>query len=83
MFTRTGWQDLPEAPWSARPWRRAFRQRPAPPSSLPAPRRTTGTSGPDQPNAIRFHEREGDHRITNFGPCRGESPPACHARELA
>ncbi|WP_341719220.1 GNAT family N-acetyltransferase [Micromonospora sp. FIMYZ51] len=39
----------------------------------------TGTA---QPEAIRFYEREGYHRIDNFGPYRGEALSVCYARQL-
>ena len=39
----------------------------------------TGTA---QPDAMRFYEREGYHRIDNFGPYRGESLSVCYSREL-
>jgi len=40
----------------------------------------TGTA---QPDAQRFYEREGYHRIDNFGPYAGEPLSVCYARELA
>jgi putative acetyltransferase len=40
----------------------------------------TGTA---QPDARRFYEREGYHRIDNFGPYAGEPLSVCYARELA
>lgn len=39
----------------------------------------TGTA---QPDAMRFYEREGYHRIDNFGPYRDEPLSVCYAREL-
>ncbi|WP_416903874.1 GNAT family N-acetyltransferase [Micromonospora echinospora] len=39
----------------------------------------TGTA---QPDAMRFYEREGYHRIGNFGPYEGESLSVCYARRL-
>lgn len=39
----------------------------------------TGTA---QPDAIRFYEREGYHRIDNFGPYRGAPLSICYARDL-
>ncbi|MEU5948933.1 GNAT family N-acetyltransferase [Micromonospora sp. NPDC047465] len=39
----------------------------------------TGTA---QPDAMRFYEREGYHRIDNFGPYAGEPLSVCYAREL-
>ncbi|TCB88756.1 N-acetyltransferase [Micromonospora zingiberis] len=39
----------------------------------------TGTA---QPDAMRFYEREGYHRIDNFGPYRGEPLSRCYARDL-
>ncbi|MFG1925191.1 GNAT family N-acetyltransferase [Cryptosporangium sp. NPDC048952] len=39
----------------------------------------TGTA---QPDAIRFYEREGYHRIGNFGPYRGEVLSVCYARTV-
>jgi GNAT superfamily N-acetyltransferase len=39
----------------------------------------TGTA---QPEAMRFYEREGYHRIDNFGPYQGEALSVCYARQL-
>lgn len=39
-------------------------------------------TGPAQPEAIRFYEREGYRRIENFGPYRGEPLSVCYARDL-
>ncbi|MFE0591268.1 GNAT family N-acetyltransferase [Micromonospora echinospora] len=39
----------------------------------------TGTA---QPDAMRFYEREGYHRIDNFGPYAGEPLSVCYARRL-
>ncbi len=39
----------------------------------------TGTA---QPEAMRFYEREGYHRIENFGPYRGAPLSVCYARDL-
>ncbi|MFG2060444.1 GNAT family N-acetyltransferase [Micromonospora sp. NPDC048871] len=39
----------------------------------------TGTA---QPEAMRFYEREGYHRIDNFGPYRGAPLSLCYARDL-
>lgn len=39
-------------------------------------------TGPAQPDAIRFYEREGYERIENFGPYRGEPLSVCYARSL-
>ncbi|ABP53544.1 GNAT family N-acetyltransferase [Salinispora tropica] len=39
-------------------------------------------TGPAQPDAIRFYEREGYHRIANFGPYQDESLSVCYARKL-
>ncbi|MER7460008.1 GNAT family N-acetyltransferase [Micromonospora sp. NPDC126480] len=39
----------------------------------------TGTA---QPDAMRFYEREGYHRIDNFGPYQGEPLSVCYARDL-
>ncbi|MEV6690314.1 GNAT family N-acetyltransferase [Micromonospora sp. NPDC051196] len=39
----------------------------------------TGTA---QPDAMRFYEREGYHRIDNFGPYRGAPLSICYARDL-
>lgn len=45
-------------------------------------RRLVLETGPAQPEAIRFYEREGYHRIENFGPYRGEPLSVCYARDL-
>ncbi len=39
----------------------------------------TGTA---QPEAMRFYEREGYHRIDNFGPYAGAPLSVCYARDL-
>ncbi|MFF5171590.1 GNAT family N-acetyltransferase [Micromonospora sp. NPDC000089] len=39
----------------------------------------TGTA---QPDAMRFYEREGYHRIDNFGPYAGAELSVCYARDL-
>ncbi|WP_350347497.1 GNAT family N-acetyltransferase [Agromyces sp. G08B096] len=39
-------------------------------------------TGPAQPDAMRFYEREGYERIENFGPYRGEPLSVCYARSL-
>jgi GNAT superfamily N-acetyltransferase len=39
-------------------------------------------TGPAQPDAIRFYEREGYRPIENFGPYQGEPLSRCYAREL-
>jgi putative acetyltransferase len=39
-------------------------------------------TGPAQPDAIRFYEREGYRPIENFGPYRGQPLSRCYAREL-
>lgn len=39
-------------------------------------------TGPAQPDAIRFYEREGYRRIENFGAYRGEPLSQCYARDL-
>jgi putative acetyltransferase len=39
-------------------------------------------TGTRQPEAMRFYEREGYHRIDNFGPYRGEPESVCYARRL-
>ncbi|PRX47807.1 acetyltransferase (GNAT) family protein [Prauserella shujinwangii] len=39
-------------------------------------------TGPAQPDAIRFYEREGYRAIDNFGPYRGEPLSRCFARDL-
>ncbi len=46
-------------------------------------RRLVLETGPAQPDAIRFYEREGYHRIDNFGPYVGEPLSVCYARSLA
>ncbi|WP_367138535.1 GNAT family N-acetyltransferase [Saccharothrix sp. HUAS TT1] len=39
-------------------------------------------TGTRQPEAMRFYEREGYHRIDNFGPYRGAPESVCYARRL-
>ncbi len=39
-------------------------------------------TGTEQPDAIRFYEREGYRLIPNFGPYRGEPLSVCYARTL-
>ena len=39
-------------------------------------------TGPAQPDAIRFYEREGYTLIDNFGPYAGEPLSVCYARPL-
>ncbi|MEU4443352.1 GNAT family N-acetyltransferase [Actinosynnema sp. NPDC050801] len=39
-------------------------------------------TGTRQPEAMRFYEREGYHRVDNFGPYRGEPESVCYARRL-
>ncbi|HKS49291.1 MAG TPA: GNAT family N-acetyltransferase [Amycolatopsis sp.] len=39
-------------------------------------------TGPAQPDAIRFYEREGCLPIENFGPYRGQPLSRCYARTL-
>ncbi|MFE4545452.1 GNAT family N-acetyltransferase [Arthrobacter sp. NPDC056727] len=39
-------------------------------------------TGTEQPDAIRFYEREGYRRIDNFGPYAGEPLSVCYARSL-
>ena len=39
-------------------------------------------TGPAQPDAMRFYEREGYHLIDNFGPYVGEPLSVCYARDL-
>jgi putative acetyltransferase len=39
-------------------------------------------TGTLQPEAMRFYEREGYHRIDNFGPYQGEPLSVCYARDL-
>jgi putative acetyltransferase len=51
-----------------------------------ARRRDVGTllleTGTAQPEAIRFYQREGYHRIDGFGPYAGQPLSVCFAREL-
>ncbi|BCJ58371.1 GNAT family N-acetyltransferase [Micromonospora endophytica] len=57
--------------------------------ALEAAARTAGVhallleTGTAQPDAMRFYEREGYHRIDNFGPYRGAALSVCYARDLA
>lgn len=37
-------------------------------------------TGTEQPDAMRFYEREGYQRIDNFGPYRGEPLSVCYSR---
>lgn len=39
-------------------------------------------TGTGQPDAMRFYEREGYHRIPAFGPYAGEAHSVCYARAL-
>jgi GNAT superfamily N-acetyltransferase len=39
-------------------------------------------TGTEQPDAIRFYEREGYHRIPNFGPYADSAISVCYARNL-
>ncbi len=39
-------------------------------------------TGTEQPDAIRFYEREGYERIPNFGPYIGSEISVCYARSL-
>lgn len=39
-------------------------------------------TGTEQPDAMRFYEREGYHRIPAFGPYVGEEHSVCYARTL-
>jgi putative acetyltransferase len=40
-------------------------------------------TGTEQPDAMRFYEREGYRRIDNFGHYAGEAHSVCYARTLA
>jgi len=39
-------------------------------------------TGTEQPDAMRFYEREGYERIPNFGPYAGSDISVCYARSL-
>ncbi|WP_210480895.1 GNAT family N-acetyltransferase [Naasia sp. SYSU D00948] len=39
-------------------------------------------TGTEQPDAMRFYEREGYERIPNFGPYAGSEISVCYARSL-
>jgi len=39
-------------------------------------------TGTEQPDAMRFYEREGYRRIPNFGLYEGEEQSVCYARRL-
>jgi GNAT superfamily N-acetyltransferase len=39
-------------------------------------------TGTEQPDAMRFYEREGYTRIENFGPYAGSAISVCYARDL-
>ncbi|MEU6408105.1 hypothetical protein [Microbispora sp. NPDC046933] len=40
-------------------------------------------TGDKQPEAIRFHEREGYERTDGYGPYAGDPMAVCFARRLA
>jgi putative acetyltransferase len=39
-------------------------------------------TGTEQPDAMRFYEREGYHRIPNFGHYEGEEQSVCYGKRL-